>query len=112
MKRARREQSFRGFAARLFLALALLLSQHGALLHAFSHAGVGSDPYTSNDSHAPPGKVCDFGVLHAALDGELPVAAPVIQLAGAEPLACAAPAAAVLPSSFLPFHSRAPPAAA
>lgn len=88
------------------LALALLLGQHGAALHALGHA---VDVFTQKDSTPAPSKCADhslFSTIGAAVGSKPPVAAfvaAVTQVATAPLLA-----SATLAARFS-FHSRAPP---
>ena len=95
---------------RLALLLVLLCMQHGALLHAYSHFGLVPDPYATGDGHAPPAQGCDLGVVHAALDGDLPSSLLLHIATLAVPAPSPLSVTAVTPLSPRFFHSPAPPA--
>jgi hypothetical protein len=97
---------------RLGLLLVLLFAQHGALLHAYSHFGLVPDPYAAGEGRLPPAQGCDLGVVHAALDGDLPSAAALCAATFAVPASATLSLTAFTPLSLRPFHSRAPPARA
>ena len=88
------------------LALAFLVGQHAAALHALGHA---KDVLTQNDSTPAPSKCADhslFSAIGAAVGSKAPVApfiAAVAECASAPVLASASLA------SRYAFHSRAPP---
>jgi hypothetical protein len=97
---------------RLLLAAVLVFAQHAALLHAYSHFGIVPDPYRSSDGHHAPTQGCELGVVHAALDGELPSSIAVIRTPLAVSLPAAIPIAGFTPQFLRAFLSRAPPARA
>jgi hypothetical protein len=105
--RLRRSQAL---LVRLGLLLVLVLTQHGALQHAYSHFGLVPDPYAQRDPHVPPALGCDLGVVHAALDGNPPISARVLVVQSALPVAAAYAVTPFHPLSVLCFQSRAPPA--
>ena len=89
------------------LALAFLLGQHAAALHALGHA---ADLLTQNDSTPAPSKCADhslFSTIGAAVGSKAPVAPFVAALS--QPATAALPASAALAPRFS-FLSRAPPA--
>jgi hypothetical protein len=96
--------------ARLLLALAVVLFQHGAVAHALVHVGeeVGHEQH-DGDLHAPHG--CDACHAYAAADGG---GAPAQGLPphAAAPAASVSPVGAALPDTapVRLFDSRAPPA--
>jgi hypothetical protein len=99
----------RALLARLLLAFAVVLFQHGAVAHVLMHVGEEAQHHHDGDGHAPHG--CDACHAYAAAEGGEPpaalppVAAPAIPAAaasGAQPAPAAAPAK--------PFDSQAPPA--
>lgn len=99
----------RALLARLLLAVAVVLFQHGAVAHVLMHAGEEAQHHHDGDDHAPHG--CDACHAYAAADGGEPPSALVVHPAGETPrgAACAhRPAPRVAPAK--PFHSRAPPA--
>ena len=100
----------KAFAAHLALAAMLLLLQHGALLHAYSHFGIVPDPYATSGSHSPPAQGCDMGVVHAALDGDPPSWAGLLVVGFVPPVVGHRTFTAFHPLSLAHFHSRAPPA--
>jgi len=97
---------------RLGLLFVLVLVQHGALQHAYSHFGLVPDPYATGDGHAPPAQGCDLGVVHAALDGNLPSSTAHCAVTFAVPAPSPHSVTAFTPLSLRAFHSRAPPARA
>jgi hypothetical protein len=87
----------------------LLLSQHGALLHAYSHFGIVPDPYAIGDTQAPPAQGCDLGVVHAALDGDPPNTAAVLAPQLPPSVAAEVAVTAFTPLLLRSFETRAPP---
>jgi uncharacterized protein YcnI len=100
----------RNVLARILLALAVVLFQHGAVAHAFSHAGEAAQHEKQDgDLHAPHG--CDACHAYAAADGGEPPTATFVLSAAAGVIA--APSIAVAPRAQRPAHDfpiRAPPA--
>ena len=96
------------FLAALVLALAFLLGQHAAALHALGHASEELE-HASHDSDRPP-KACEDHALFAAVGNAVAAQAPVAPfIASASPNDRAeAIRSASLPQRFF-FHSRAPP---
>ena len=97
--------------SRLLLALAVVLFQHGAVAHAFMHAGEAVQHQEDGDFHAPHG--CDACHAYVVADGGEPPPAsfllPVAVDAAPAPSADATPAA---PRSLRNARIRAPPARA
>ena len=101
-----------GLLARLGLALVLVLTQVGALRHAYSHFGIVPDPYAVGETHTPPVQGCDLGVVHAALDGDPPSATMVLLLRIPPEVPTTVAVASFIPRLVPSFQSRAPPARA
>lgn len=97
---------------RLGLLCVLGFAQHGALQHVYSHFGIVADPYAAGDGHTPPMQGCDLGVVHAALDGELPASIALCTVTFGVPVPPPHFVTAFTPHPLHSFHSRAPPARA
>ena len=108
----RHSLSLHGLLAHVGLALVLLLAQHGALRHVYSHFGVVPDPYATGDTHAPPAQGCDLGIVHATLDCDPPSAFALLPVRFGFPAPLSVFVTAFTPLSLHWFHSRAPPAQA
>lgn len=101
MKRPRR------FLVAFGLALALLVGQHAAVLHALGHA---TGVFTQDDSTPPPFQCADhslFSTVGAAVGAKAPVA-PFV--AAVHTVAADAVLASATLAARFSFHSRAPPA--
>jgi hypothetical protein len=97
--------------ARLLLAVAVVLFQHGAVAHVLMHVGEeAGHEQDDGDFHAPHG--CDACHAYVAAEGGEPPAALLLPVEAAPALAVARAAAA--PASEPPhdFRIRAPPARA
>jgi len=94
--------------ARILLALAVVLFQHGAVAHAFMHAGEAAQHEQDGNTHAPHG--CDACHAYLAADGGEPPAAFVLPAAGDIAHAPAADAAPAAPRNLRHAPIRAPPA--
>jgi hypothetical protein len=95
--------------ARILLALAVVLFQHGAVAHAFVHAGEAAQHEHDGNTHAPHG--CDACHAYLAADGgEPPPAAFVLPVRVDVAPAPAADAAPAAPRPLRNAPIRAPPA--
>lgn len=96
----------RRLATALWLALALLLGQQGAALHALEHAGDRHAP----EQQVPPESGCDLCVATAPLTGAVAATAPNVPVVSAAPPRAVAPTTREAPAAAtVYFHSRAPP---
>jgi hypothetical protein len=94
-----------GFA--LWLALALVVGQQAAALHALGHA---TERLSQKPDKNAPTPSCSQCPLFSPLSGAAPSGSlPSLALAGDFPCFTATQAAAPRPAPAVPFHSRAPP---
>jgi len=98
----------RRWAVHFILALALVVGQQGAALHALSHYA--PEPPAQEDKHSPDGGVCEKCVAFAKFASAPPTtgAAPLLQRFGEQPAEAAAPSPVSLLLRFPP--ARGPPA--
>ena len=88
------------------LAALLLITQQGALLHAFAHAPSNIPPH---ERQLPHSKVCDKCLAYAGISGALHSDYPNIPSDGASGGIFVSIAWSVHSLSFFAFSSRAPP---
>ena len=103
-------KAFRRLAPAFFLALALLLGQHGAQLHDLSHA-LQAVQQGSQDSH-PASDTCDKCSLYAPFSGAVSSFIAVVAALSAAIIAALASFLPALSRTVVHSRSRAPPASA
>lgn len=104
---ARSAMRFRAVLARLLLAFALVLSQHGAAMHALGHlAG------TEEQEHkgSPHDRACVQCVAFAEMGSGIAASAPVVAVAAAGSIAASEPVLPAASRHTLAARARAPPA--
>jgi hypothetical protein len=104
----------RSVLSRLLLAIAVVLFQHGAVAHAFMHAGEHAhhahdvEHEDDGDFHAPHG--CDACHAYLAADSGAPPGTLLVVTDGAAPIPHAPAAIRSARGPPHGFHIRAPPA--
>ena len=100
-------KAMRRLGAVLWLALALVVGQQAAAVHALAHA---SDA-VAHKQDSKPAKVCGECCVAAQLSAGAPPSLPAVPVVDCAAVAAAFAEASGRPVTATPYHSRAPPTA-